>query len=905
MIGQIISHYKILEKLGEGGMGAVYKARDTKLDRLTALKFLPAELSALEENRSRFFLEARAAASLNHANICTIYGIEEIEGRFFIAMEFVDGHTLKQQHPLDALQSSPLPVKQAIDIVIQIAEGLAAASEKGIVHRDIKPENIMIRKNGIVQIMDFGVAKLSGTSPLTKAGSVIGTVAYMSPEQVQGIEPDHRSDVFSLGVVLYELLTARSPFKGFHETSVMYEIVNVDPPLPSSLRADLHPELDRIVVECLQKDREERFQSAREVSKSLKRLKRELEQRPTTDLTRRIEGVKSFPPAGEHGKAIDTTSVETVTRGRMWFWTTIVFALIAIGAFANALLSARSERLQLVRSLILPPDKGGFYMAGYAAGPVVLSPDGTRMVFLASNAEGKRLLWVRPVDEIDPRPLPGTEGSSNPFWAPDSRTIGFFSDSKLKRISIEGGGPVTICEALNGFGGTWNGDGLILFAPSVQTLIHRVSSSGGVPAPVTVLDTGRQEMSHRWPQFLPDGKHFVYYARTIKFGQSAEAEAVFLSSIDTKESSFLAHASSNAVYVSGYMLFARGTTLVALPFDPDRPTALEEAIPIVTNLQVNNADGRAVFSVAENNLLVYQSTGPKTGSRLLLLDRKSKQLSTIGEPGDYWDIRIAPDGKRFALSFYDPQAKNLDIWIQDLALNGKTRFTFHGAQDRMPVWSPDGRQLLFMSNRDGSPHLYYKELSGVGGERAFYDSKEGEHPSDWSPDGTHLLFTKVGDVHTRTNIWVLPLAGERKPLPFLATEANEWDARFSPDGKWVVYNSDESGRYEIYLLPFLREGAKWQISTGGGWRPRWRNDGRELFYMSLDSQLMAVEIDLRGQKVQVGRTQALFQTYPTTFAGNYDVSGDGRQIIVNSLLEGQISSPLTLVANWTALIEKK
>ena len=907
MTGQTISHYKILEKLGEGGMGVVYKAHDTALDRDVALKFLPPQLSASAADKARFMQEAKAASALNHPNVCTIYAIEEHDHQLFIAMELVDGQTLR-----DLVRSNhgvPLPTKRAIDIGIQIADGLSAAHEKGIVHRDIKPENIMIRKDGIAQIMDFGLAKLRGNvTRLTKAGSMVGTAGYMSPEQVQGHDADHRSDIFSFGVLLYELFTGQVPFRAAHETALMYEIVNVDAAPMSVLNAETGPELDHIVLECLEKEPSERCQSAAEISKDLKRFKRESDRA-------RVSRIAPSRTAG-HAQVPPRSSEASEKRGGPPLGWILSLGILMIACAVLAFLYVRkntSER-RTTRSSLLPPESKWFVSKG--AGHFALSPDGSTLAFVARDSGGANVLWIRPLDGLASRPLSGTEGAQYPFWSYDGRMLGFFADGKLKKVEISGTPAQTICDGAWGRGGTWNQDGVIVFSPSPFAPLSRILASGGVSTTVTTLDTTTQENTHRWPLFLPDGKHFLYLGRTA----NNEADAIHLGSLDTTEhDKVILHASSNIAYSAGHLLYMRNHSLIAQPFDETRLELVGDAVPIADRVYYDPSFNRAIFSASVNGLLVYQQ-GVAGGSRQLVwYDRSGKRLAVASRAGDQLDLRLSPDGRRVATAQFDYQSRNYDIWIYDLTREVPTRFTFDPALHRLPIWSPDGLQIVFASNRKGRWRMYRKAASGAETEEVLHDSNVNEIATDWSSDGKDIVFFTTGDKRTNSDSWMLklpsgPAGGKPEAIPFLRTEFNEGQgATFSPDGKWVAYQSDQSGKNQVYVRPLSGSGGEWQISTAGGSRPHWRRDGKEIFYLGEDGRITAAEIKINGAALELGAVHSLFKVDAVTNVGGisfldgsaYDVSADGQRFLVNIFLEDTTPYPATLEVNWDEAMKKK
>ncbi len=891
MIGQEISHYKILEELGRGGMGIVYKAQDTKLDRLVALKFLPPNVAASGPDKARFIQEAKAASALNHPNVCTIHDIQEHDGQMFIVMEFVDGQTLRERR-------SSVSFKQAVDIGIQIADGLAAAHEKGIVHRDIKPENIMIRKDGIAQIMDFGLAKLRSASSqinrLTKEGSTVGTAGYMSPEQVQGQDADHRSDIFSLGVLLYELFTGQLPFKGVHETALAYEIVNMDAPPMSSVKPDIDPNLDAVVLECLAKETDERTQSAKQVSVDLKRYRRESGR---SRVSRIATAPALYRPPQLSGEQVPVI-LEQAKKSNILPWIVAAVLLLAVIGLAFLYLRETSKEVSVLRFTVAPPENTVF------PGIPVISPDGQRLTFVARDTGGVALIWVRPLSSLIATPLTGTADAFFPFWSPDSRFLGFFQNGKLKKIEATGGPTQTICDAPQGRGATWSNAGVIVFAPSFGGGLQQVSQAGGTPAELTTLDTVRHENSHRYPFFLPDGRRFLY------LGQATpdENNAIVLGSLDSKEQTVLLRVTSNSVYAPpGYLLFVRERSLMAQPFNADKGELSGEAFPIAEDIGFNQSVNLGFFSASSNGALTFGLGAGSAGNRQLVwFDRTGKRLDKVGTPGLLWDFSLSPDEKRVAFRRVDRQTKNEDLWMLDLLRGTESRFTFRPGREDDPVWSPDGSKLLFDSDPGGISNLHQKIASGAGSEELLLKSTIPDYPLDWSPDGRYVLFGK-DDPKTKTDLWILPLTGDRKPFPYLNSEAVEFTGKFSPDGHWIAYASDESGKFEVYVQAFPVTSGKWQISVGGGAAPIWSKDGKEMFYLAPDKKLMSVDVKTAGGSIEQGVPKPLFATDVDnyTLPNRYAISRDGKRFLVNNGIESTSSKPIAVVLNWTADVKKK
>ena len=903
MIGKTISQYRIVEKLGEGGMGAVYRAHDAKLDRDVALKFLLPELTRDATARERFMHEARAASALSHPNVCAIHDIQEYENQLFIVMDFVAGQTLRER-------VRSLGLKQAIDIGIQIAEGLAAAHEKGVVHRDIKPENIMIRKDGIAQIMDFGLAKLRGAvTRLTKEGSTVGTAGYMSPEQVQGQDTDHRSDIFSFGVLLYEMLTGLLPFKGVHEAALAYEIVNVDSAPMSSIKPEIPPELDAIVLECLEKDPRERTQSMAQVALDLKKHKRDTSRQRASRITaaRQVQKLSGGSRPIEGPRPLRRPSPVWIAASLLLF--------IAAAIFATLYVTRPSNEAETVRSHVLPPDGLTFatQSTGLGGGHLALSPDGSKLAFVAADSLGKNHLMVRAMNALVARALPGTEGATYPFWSPDSRFVGFFQSGKLKKVESAGKLPMTICDAADGRGGSWSQDGVIIFATSIGPM-RRVSAAGGAVADVTTLDASRGDTTHRWPHFLPDGKHFLYFSRTTTGGIVRERDALFVASMDGTVNKLLMHAKGNVEYASGYLIYLREKTLMAQLFDLRTLETSGDALPVAEPVEYDVGYNRAVFSTSRNGMLIYLAgIGGQMSYQLEWFDRTGTSLGKVAEPLSFgWPV-LSPDGRKLVFDLVDAQLGNMDIWMYDVVRGIKRRCSFDTSQDQYAIWSPDGSRIIYCSNRQGHFDLYEQSSSGAGTEELFFESPEDKFPLDWSPDGRFVVYATVKGSE---DLWIIPVEGERKPFAFLQGSFDFDVPQFSPDGRWMAFVSNESGNWELYACPFVgpeerspaAQAGKWQVSTNGvliGPSPKWNPNGRELFYISSDSKLMAAEIQSGGPTFDVGAVRQLFDVKAkgqVAFAG---VSGDGRKFLLGIQVVAESVGPLTLVTCWDAELGKK
>ena len=859
-------------------MGEVWRARDPKLGRDVAIKVLPAALSTDKDRLARFEQEAQAAGALNHPNILVIYHIGTHEGAPYIVSELLEGETLR-----DRMGGAALPQRKAIDYALQMAQGLAAAHEKGIVHRDLKPENIFITKDGRVKILDFGLAKLTGAdsgqsqaeAPTrrvnTDPGMVMGTIGYMSPEQVRGKPADHRSDIFSFGAILYEMLSGRRAFRGESTADTISAILREDPPELSSTNRGINPALERVVNHCLEKSPEERFNSARDLAFAIEALSGAA---TTSDATT----VLAVLPAAKRKRR------ETAA------WAVAGFLLIACATLGLLYFWPRAVDKRQISFAIEMPDK-----ASEIAEPTI-SPDGRMIVFQATT-EGTRGLFLRTIDSINVQRLAGTEDGYLPFWSPDNRYIGFFSNNRLKKVDLNGGSPQILCDAGSGFGGTWNRDGMILFGSEGHGL-QRVSAAGGTATIVLPLDAEHKELDHDFPVFLPDGRHFLYYSWKGNRG----AIEIYVGSLDGSRKMLFRNDSNVAYVAPGYLLFARENTLMAQMFDTSKLELIGDAFPVMENVAFSGANSYSHFSVSDNGTLVFWK-GSDVGRQLAWFDRTGKQIATVGPPGTYNDIMLSPDGTRAAIQKID--GGNSDIWIMDLIRGVPLRFTFSPNSEDNPSWSPDGNFLIYTSNMEGKTVFFRKNSSGAGSEERIYETSSAiDDGTDWAADGKNLLFEDVGD-KTLGDIWVLPLDGSAKARPVLQSEFAEFHGRLSPDAHWIAYASIESGRPEIYVQSFPPAGGKWQVSTGGGAQPRWRHDGKELYFMSPDRKIMAVDVKA-GTTFEMGTPKPLFQTRVTNFTSpnRYDVTADGQRFLVNSSVEENSRNPLVVILNWVAGIKK-
>ncbi|HKW24466.1 MAG TPA: protein kinase [Terriglobales bacterium] len=902
--GTKLGPYQIVAPIGAGGMGEVYRARDTRLERTVAIKILPPHLAESPEAKQRFDREARAISSLNHPNICTLYDVGHQEGSDFLVMEYLEGETMA-----DRLRRGPLPPERVLRYGIQICEGLETAHRNGVIHRDLKPGNIMLTKGG-AKLLDFGLAKpqvaistgavagsptpptptmslpvlASPTSPLTHEGSVVGTFQYIAPELLQGAEADARSDIFAIGCVLYEMLAGKPAFTGKNQASVIASILALDPAPVATLQPLTPPALDLLVANCLAKEPADRIQSAHDLLLQLRMIEATSGQPPNS--------AGATPGATSKSLKIALVSV----------------TLFAIAAIVLTIFFAReaAQPQYSTHSYILPPDKAEFLFTN-AGGTIAISPDGRRLAFTTHLQGQPDMLYVQVLNSPLAQPLSGTENAAFPFWSPDSRYIGFFADGKLKKIDADGGPPQTLCDAPIGRGGTWNSRGTIIFAPTTTTALSTVPESGGAPREVTELATSDSENSHRWPYFLPDGKHFLYFVRS----DSAENSGIFVGALGSKERRLILHNAWPGIYANGYLLFLRDDTLMAQPFDTSKLTIIGNSVPLAEHLTANSPTVYGVFSASNNGVLILH-TGGGTGSgmQLMWFDRSGKSLGQVISGTDLFpNPAPSPDGLRLAYSLFD--SGKADIWVLDLKHQTRTRITFGPHLQGNPVWTPDGKSLIYSSIRvpGGLQHMYKKAADGTGGEETVLDTKTSlQIPISVSRDGRYLTyqFNEGKGYH----LWVLPLFGDRKPFPMNEPQPGviEFSGAVSPDGKWVAYASNESGAFQIYLKPFPRGLGTWQVSTSpvGPAVINWRADGKELFFATGTLELMAVSFAAENGTPHLGTPHTLFHLHSSVLGiPAFTVMPDGKRFIVNSAPEGASTGrPLTLITNWTADLKK-
>jgi eukaryotic-like serine/threonine-protein kinase len=878
--GTKLGPYEIASAIGAGGMGEVYRAKDTRLGRDVAVKVLPAQLSSSAELRQRLDREAKTISQLSHPHICTLHDVGHQDGTDYLVMELLEGETLA-----DRLGRAPIPLEQALRIGIEIAGALDAAHRQGIVHRDLKPGNIMLTKSG-VKLLDFGLAKLAvppshvsqatslptalqESQPLTSRGTILGTFQYMSPEQLEGREADARSDIFAFGCVLYEMLTGQKAFTGKSQASLIGSIMTSEPAAISSIQPMTPPAVDRLVKGCLAKEPEHRWSTAHDVMLQLQWI-------------------------AEGGSAAGLPAPVAARRKSR--------EKLAWGVAAALLLAAAALAWGFVRRAPQAPRVVRFEVANPPGVTTIdapkISPDGKILAFNATDSNGKSQIWIRPLNALTAQPLPGTEGTRRPFWSPDSRFLGFVADGKLKKIDVTGGPPTKICDAPTGVDGTWSPEGVILLDGTGTDPIYRIPAAGGTPVVAAKFEPARKEIQVGWPEFLPDGRHFIFMA----INQKADQSAYRIGSLDSSETKPFASAQSMLVYApQGYLLFLKDRTLMAQPFDAKAMKTNGEPVPLAEQIGTDSV-GLARFSVSRDGVLAYR-TG-ESGSRLLWMDRTGKDLETLGDPAEYEDPDLSPEGDRLAFDVAELRTGKSDVWIRDLARGVNSRFTFGQDNAFAPVWSPRGDFIVFTSDRDGGFGIYQKATSGSGEEKLLVKSDALVIPYSFSPDGRFLAYQRQ-DPKTNWDILLLPLSGDAKPVVLRATPFREAGPRFSPDGRFLLYQSNESGRNEVYVQSYPGPGRTWQISTAGGLDAHWRSDGKELYYRGLDQKLMSVDVR-GGDALEPGLPQALFLGRVSTGAAStkYQPDRTGQKFLFVAPLGREAMTPTTVVLNWFAALGK-
>jgi serine/threonine protein kinase/Tol biopolymer transport system component len=875
--GTKLGPYEIQSPLGAGGMGEVYRARDTRLGRDVALKILPESFARDSDRLHRFEQEARAVAALNHPNILAVFDIGEHNGVPFLVSELLEGETLRSQ-----LDRGPLSQRKAIDYGVQVAQGLASAHEKAIVHRDVKPENIFVTRDGRIKILDFGLARLAQkasaaradvdgvtlTSSHTAAGLVMGTASYMAPEQVRGEPADARTDIFAFGAVLYEMLSGRRAFRRDTPAETMTAILKEDPPELSDSAHPVSPALDRIMRRCLEKNPEQRFQSAKDLSFALSALS-------GTDSS----GAARITPAPR--------------RLPLWLWP-IALAVVLVAAI-TWVIASRPEPVHRMQFAISVTGE---------VSHMALSPDASTLAFVSPNEKSAiPMVYLQKVGSTDVSAVPGTEGASYPFWSPDGAYLAFFANGQLQKIAVTGGPPQVLAKVWAARGGSWGRRNVILYEPDSGTPIWRINSDGSDAAPVTDRFYTEDYQSHRWPVFLPDGNHFLFWAGNFGGSRDDRVSGIYLSSLDGREKELVTLAHSSFAIASDRLFYADDERhLVSVPFDAGNAKLAGSASVIANAVAFQPSTYWSALTAAANGTLIYNTATGGALSALTWMDRSGKEIGHIGEPAVECNPTLSPDGSRLAVDISDQKANNVDIWLESVRAVGNSRFTFDPAEEVVGVWSRDGETLAYRSagGSIGRGTLLVKSANGLERERAI--SKIGGSddliPNSWSPGDQQILCTHQSPAGY--NLELISLAGG-SATSFQKGPGNQTNGMISPDGKWVAYASDESGSWEIYVTTFPGAAGKWQVSRGGGTEPRWRGDSKEMFYLGPSGMLMAVPVSTVGT-FSTGTASPLFQFHgrariSSTDVFSYDVSKDGKRFLVNRYVKPDNITPLTIVLN--------
>jgi eukaryotic-like serine/threonine-protein kinase len=893
--GAMVAHYRLAGKLGEGGMGEVYRARDTRLQRDVALKILPQAMARDAERMARFEREAQVLASLNHPNIAAIHGLEESNGIHALVMELVEGEALGEKIVAEGaalpLERGAVPYQDALPIAKQIAEALEYAHERGVIHRDLKPANVKITPEGAVKVLDFGLAKVlnpqdsSITADVTKSptlsamdtqpGMILGTAAYMSPEQARGQRVDRRCDIWAFGCVLFEMLSGRKAFDGVTISDVLAAVITKEPDW-NALPETIPLAVQKLVHRCLQKDQRQRLQAIGDA-----RITIEEALNADGDVA---AGLSRHPEIG---------GVKPLLRRTLPWALAVIFAVFAAGLIVYIALRPPTAQSRSILSYIPPPPNTTFRDYGLSAGPVVISPAGKQLAFSATNENGVTRLYVRSLDSNEARAIAGTEDAAAPFWSPDGGSLGFFAGQKLKTVNLGTGNLQVLANGsscgLGGSFGGWSPGGTILFTPRCNAPLDKISHSGGEPSPATKLATG--EIGHGWPAFLPDGRHFLYASNSLV------SQSIWIGSLDSGGGKLVLKDATSPEYASGDLLFLRNRRVFAQPMDPATGKLAGEATPL--------AEAQS-YSVSASGVLAFQ--GGSQQGRLRWFDRNGNPLGTVGPVAVYHGAGISPDGAHILADVEDPQLNSWDLWSYPAAGGPGTRLTFGPGVKAFSVWSPDGKYIAYSCQSNGNQGVCRKPADGSGAEEKLMTLDTGmTYPLavDWSPEGRYLSFVSYATQASRFGNWILPLLGNRKQFQVAAVSASQYGGAFSPDGRWLAYFSYETGRPEVYVVPFPEPGGKFQISQNSGYDPMWDKKGH-LYFLSMGNQLMEADIEASGKSVQVKSIQPLFQlSLPKVIGPLLDVSADGSRFLVVTSHDPDASRSIGLLLNWQSKLKGK
>ena len=867
--GARLGPYEILAPIGAGGMGEVWRARDTRLDRVVAIKVLPAVLSQNAQLRIRFEREARTISQLTHPHICTLFDVGHESGRDFLVMEHLEGESLA-----DRLARGPLPLEQVLRHGIEIAEALDRAHRAGVVHRDLKPGNVMLTKSG-AKLLDFGLAKpaplgsaadATEHKPLTADGVIVGTFQYMAPEQLEGREADARTDLFAFGALLYEMMTGKRAFEGSSRASLIAAILDREPEPISVLQPLTPPALEHLVRRCLSKDPDARWQTAHDVRLQLEWI---------------LESRSGVVPAVEAKRRT----------GARVSWTAFAIAALAAIAFGALYARKQAEPRPVVAASIIAPAGAKFAFRG-GGGPPAISPDGTRVAFTATES-GTDRLWVRALDQEKAQLIPGSDGATFPFWSSDGKRLAFFTAGKLKKVSLDGAPPVLVCDVRPARGGAWHGD-TIIFGSRFDG-IYRTTSGGSPPVRITTLDAKLNEATHRWPLFLPGGRHFLYLASPT--GSEGPENTIWVAPLDAPQNRrALLKTVTNVALAGEYLVYVREGALVAQRIDLDSLTLHGDPLPVAPVVAIDSIFARAMFD-ATPSTFVLQSGGGQSLIRLMVLDGSGKIASEVDVPGAALGAVISPDQKSLAVTLLDRASGKQSVWVVDRTRGTTSRLTF-GARDGAPVWSPDGKWIAHNSrDQSGSgPEIILLRADGSGVRRVLTRVDDSITPHSWSPDGRYIVASRRG--RTATELWAVDVADGSLRRLFGGSSTFGAPAAVSRDGKWLAYSSDETGAMELYLTRFPSAAGKWQVSNAGGRLPRWSHDGKRLYYLDSREMLHVVEVDGAGDAPQLSKPEPMFRIHMGTPGHPYDVLRDGTFLVAQPTFDTS-EEPLTLITNWT------
>jgi serine/threonine protein kinase len=888
-VGQKLGPYEVIEKAGAGGMGEIYKANDPRLNRTVAIKVLPSNIAGSPELRERFEREAKAISSLNHAHICTLYDIGNENGVDYLVMEFLEGETLSER-----LTKGPIPYEEVLKISIEIASGLDAAHHQGLIHRDLKPGNIMLTQEG-AKLLDFGLAKLqlnqtdqnisaiTQTTPLTGANTILGTMQYMAPEQLEGKEADVRSDVFAFGAIMYEMATGKRAFEGSSNATLIASIIGQEPMSISAVIPTTPPLFERLVKKCLSKEPRKRWQSVSDLSDELRWI-------------------------SQGGSQIGLPAHVAAKRKFKFDLARVIGALTILSTLAFAYLyyaeKTKPQPPKPVLKTTILPDKGS-ELGNFAGGDVSISPLGDKVAFVAKDSlDNNYKLWVRSLNALAAIPLKGTNDATFPIWSHDGEYLAFFMDGKLKKILSTGGPVLTICDAANGRPGDWNKDDIILFTPDFKGPIYSVSASGGEPAQLTSLDTANGDFTHRYARFLPDNDHFVFFNRK-ESNSGGEKDAICLSSLSDTSITHLFYAKSNADFANGNLLFMRDNILMSHGFDPDMVEFIGNARPIAEDVSFDKGFSRGVFTVSRNGHLFYRKGEVNNGSYLKKYTIENQDVDTLTEMVEFNSFSLSHDNRYVAAEVEDPQTSESDIWIYDLQRSINRRFTFSSESDWFPFWSPNDSQIVFVSSRNDFTGIYIKDTYGTQPPTLIDSTDSNFLIWDWTLNNKYIVYSEFEpSSQLSIKIYSVDNPNHFNDSIYLDTEFNEGACRVSPDGRWIAYTSNESGKFQVYVSTFPTHTVKWQVSSANGIFPKWSKDGKKIYFIDLDNMVYLAEVDGGGSSFEVGKVKPLRKINQFVAAPGFEIFDDLEHLLTIESEDQSEIDEMIHVLNWYEELNK-